>query len=177
MKKHILIMIVFSLLLLIACKNEYEPFKSNTSDISGEWWIQYFEENEDDSLELLYSYEFIQEYLGSLDEPPRIGSMAISNTSNNDKDSVLIEDNFWPFKIKSKYSDLKFGVSSYNSLQNDVVINLISGKILKGAATSPSGRKTDSIYLKLEFSDDEGVEYVISGYRNTGWPEDRKDLQ
>ena len=46
-------------------------------------------------------------------------------------------------------------------------------EILKNAATTLSGGRSDSIFLRLEFSDDEGTQYMFSGLRDTGFPEDQ----
>lgn len=178
MKKINILYTILIVLAITSCKDDYEPFKSNTVDISDEWWIQYFGYNDNDSVVLLYDYDEIKEYLlNVLDEEPRIKSMAISNTSANDDDSVWVEHNFWPFKSKLGFnsSTNTFVPATYSSLFNDVTVKLIEGKILKDAALSTSNRVTDSIYLKIEFSDDEGNEYIIAGYRNTGWIEDRHD--
>ena len=51
---------------------------------------------------------------------------------------------------------------------------LTNGKILKGAATTPSGMPADSIVFEVKFSDDKypatyGYDrYRVSGYRYTG---------
>jgi hypothetical protein len=46
---------------------------------------------------------------------------------------------------------------------------MIEGKILKGVAHSLSGNVVDSIYLKLEFSDDPGNVYEMKGHYDTGF--------
>jgi hypothetical protein len=57
----------------------------------------------------------------------------------------------------------------------DIKVKITEGKILLGAATTPSGMPADSIYYKIQFDDDGvgGTEiYVVHGYRHTGLAND-----
>ncbi|WP_353717921.1 lipid-binding protein [Dyadobacter sp. 676] len=51
-------------------------------------------------------------------------------------------------------------------------VSILEGKIIKGAATTPGGNKTDSIYVKFEFKKVPGEQYEYAGYRRTGFQED-----
>ena len=56
------------------------------------------------------------------------------------------------------------------------LITLVEGKILKNATTAPSNHITDSIRIVFQSDDDEPkINYILKGYKNTGWPEDRHD--
>jgi hypothetical protein len=125
--------------------------------MSGEWWINVLIDGND---------------LG-------IGYFLIttSNTAANNATDLLMDDGgLWPAKVVSKVdiNSLTFTpVSNLDNLySNSIKVSIIEGKILKGAATTPGGNKTDSIYLKFEFSDDLGTQYEYAGYRRTGFQED-----
>ena len=83
MKNQIyLILLVF---LSVSCKKEgYKAPVSNTVDMSGRWWVQFFEDTDKDgkitSADNLYiSYEDYTMY-----------ALITSNTSGNTNDTVLI---------------------------------------------------------------------------------------
>ena len=49
---------------------------------------------------------------------------------------------------------------------------MIEGKVLPGAGKTKSGNSVDSIYLRLEFSEEAGTIYEIKGHERTGFFED-----
>ena len=51
-------------------------------------------------------------------------------------------------------------------------VKFYEGKVITGGGMSKSGVVVDSIYLKVEFSDDPGVIYEIKGHQRTGFFED-----
>ena len=162
--KYVLIAMLISLT-LFSCKKDFQPTNTGTVNMSGEWWVGIFL---DDTV-LIATAEDIG------------GSIVTSNTAANSSSEVMIDDqgNIWPFRIKAPvdYPNLTFSASTdnINLYDSTVTVNVIDGKILKNAATSPSLHTTDSIVLQLEFSDDPGTIYWFKGYKNTGWPEDRWD--
>jgi len=177
MKNQIyLILLIF---LAVSCKKEgYKPSVSNTVDMSGRWWVQFFQDTDKDgkitSADNLYiSYEDYTMY-----------ALITSNTSGNTNDTVLITENpnlkstlrlLFKFKSPVKIADLTFTASpnSPNLSIPGQSVSMISGKILKKAATTLSGAKADSIFVEMEFSDDPGTWYIYSGHRDTGQPEDQ----
>jgi hypothetical protein len=82
----------------------------------------------------------------------------------------------WPAKVVAKVNlaAMTFDASpNLNNMYNDTIkVSIIEGKILKNAATTTGGNKSDSIYVKFEFSDDPGKQYEYAGYRRTGFRED-----
>ena len=82
-------------------------------------------------------------------------------------------------------SDKTFGNSDYaDNIKYECGVKLFDGKILKGAATTPSGLPADSIVFFVEFDDDLTevdddvfeytptaygfAKYRVAGYRYTG---------
>lgn len=102
--------------------------------------------------------------------------MSTFNTAaNNDKDMFIDDHGLWPFKVRAT-ADLgnmtMAGTNLDNLYDETITVNIIEGKIIEDAATTSGGNKADSIYLRLEFADDPGTEYIYSGYKRTGFLED-----
>ena len=104
------------------------------------------------------------------------------NTSSNSTTEMWINDNgnFWDFKAKMNI-DLKAMTFQATDTQNeayDSKLTITEGKILYGAATTPSGMPADSIVFKVSFNDDTYPakygykEYRVAGYRYTGFTKD-----
>lgn len=153
---------------LFSCKKEYKINKAATVNMSGEWWVQIY--SEDDST-LQYDFSDLE------------GSLITSNTSADVNTELLVDlpsGTFGPFAFKVKapidYASTTFKLGSGLLNLNDSTpgITIHEGKIWKDAATAPSLHKTDSIRLVVEYVDgDPGVKYIFRGYKDTGWPEDR----
>lgn len=111
------------------------------------------------------------------------------NTAANNGNEMWIDDHkntYWyKFKTPINYSSKTFAganlsssvvdddISTPNVIETyDVGVNVMDGKILKGAATTSGGNKSDSIVFKVEFADDPGTIYTVAGYKRTGFPED-----
>lgn len=105
------------------------------------------------------------------------------NTSSNGSTTMWIDDNgnfYYHFKGKINV-DLNTSTFQANDIKNEYAENTIkitNGRILKGAATTPSGMAADSIVFNVVISTDEfpgqyGFEsYRIAGYRYTGFTND-----
>lgn len=144
---------------LSGCDLGSEPTIEGTKlkAMCGEWWISILVDGED------------------------IGAgfhlVTTSNTAaNNETDLILDDHETWPAKIITKVNlpAMTFDPAKdlANAYSDKIKVSVIEGKILKGAATTPGGNKTDSLYVKFEFSDDPGVQYEYAGYRRTGFRED-----
>ena len=105
------------------------------------------------------------------------------NTSENTPTKMWLEDsgNFWDFKgvVNVDANALTFSGDKVVSNSGDnITFDVVNGKILKGAATTPSGMPADSIVFEIKFSDDTypakyGYDrYRVSGYRYTGFVND-----
>ena len=105
------------------------------------------------------------------------------NTASNSKSEMWINDNgnfYYPFKLKisSDINALTFSATDVQNQAKSDSVTITDGKIMYGAATTPSGMPADSIVFKLSFSDD-GLpaaygykEYRVAGYRYTGFVKD-----
>lgn len=128
------------------------------------------------------------------DELFQFGSFIILtyNDADNSPDKLFIQDTpnadgnyFWNFKVKADCDANAgtFGILGGEDYQYGISVDITNGKILKGAATTPSGMPADSIVFDILFDDDpyaapnkgipgwEGAYYDhlrMTGYRYTG---------
>lgn len=180
MKKYSSFLSIAALLLVTsACQKEYKAPVSNTVEMNGRWWVELFQDSDKDG-KITSADNFLASY-----EDYGMYALITSNTANNSKDSVLVTENpslpkssKWPFTFKTpvNISNLTFTANpagSTNLALSGETVSMVSGKILKNAATTLSGAKVDSIFVEMEFSDDAGSWYILSGHRDTGQPEDQ----
>jgi len=104
------------------------------------------------------------------------------NTADN-TGSIWVDDqkNGYGFKVKAAvdYSNLTFKTNGmahspyYVGTPNfPDSARITEGKVLVGAGRSKTGNVTDSIYMKIEFSDDPGDIWEIKGHARTRFSED-----
>lgn len=169
--KYLGLIAILGLFLCTGC--EKNPIGGTaTEEMAGEWYVTVQGIDEDGSV--LYEDE---ELFG-------IGNfwLLTYNTSSNDPNSLWIQDvdgAFWDFKVKVQCnaSAGTFSVLGGEDQQNGAIVDITNGKILRGAAKTPSGMAADSIVMDILFDDDDyaGVEYDrlrITGYRYTGLAND-----
>ena len=145
-------------LLFSACTKDPEVGKTTTSEMSGEWFVEYYDEG---GTALTDHTSFLT-----------------YNTSDPNSNQVWVDDeNIWPFKAKFDvdpqaltFKAMPAATDVANS--SGLTIKVIEGKVLPKAGRSKSGNIVDSIYLKVEFSDDPGSIYQIKGHQRTGFFED-----
>lgn len=170
MKNKLLYMAVFltGLLLATSCKKD-EIGGTLAESMSGEWYVTVVAVDADDNL--VYSDD---EFFG-------LGHIHLDtyNTSSNSVTEMWIDDNgnFWEFKGKVDIDMNAMTFSTSDSVQNlyyDMKFMIENGRILKGAATTPSGMPADSIVFNVNFNDDTYpvdygfTSYRVAGYRYTG---------
>jgi len=155
-------LLVLFITILSSCSEDdgYEDLNLPTSpaaEVSGDWFVQTFVGG---SLAL----DFVR--------------ITTSNTAADSASEINIFDhqNIWWFNFKTPVdinaltfsgSDLFSDVNGYQ-----ITVNVSNGTIVKNGTTSTSGRTADSISFDIEFSDDPGTIYQLTGYRRTGFLED-----
>ena len=72
------------------------------------------------------------------------------------------------------YNNRTFTTNDFiDNTSYDCKVKITDGKILEGAALTPSGMPADSIVYMIQFDDDpDGLTYKVSGFRRTGFPAD-----
>lgn len=150
---------------LISCQEEYVPGVSDKVNIQNDWWANLYLNGKLESAApaLIYTY----------------------NVSSS-ADSLWVEDivdskdkgTLWKFKARAAvdYKTLTFRTDKYvSSIETNpkpkqkfytIEVTITEGKIMPMAAKSPKGTPTDSIYMKIKFSDDPGT-YEIKGWART----------
>jgi hypothetical protein len=152
-KKFILFAIV--LFTIVSCEKTFDPGATNAKKVSNEWWVNIYYDG--DAL---------------MAHPAKV--LTYNTTANND--SIWVDDyhNIWDFKVRAKadLTNLTFAVANAQNEYYDITVNITDGKIMPKAGKSATGLVTDSIYFKVEFSDDPGSIYEMKGTARTGWAED-----
>jgi len=158
-------MILVAGVFLSSCEKD-DILKTATVNMAGEWSVT--ADAVDDQGEVVY-----EDFFG-------IGTFLLDtyNTASNESTEMWIDDNtnFWDFKskINTNYSALTFDVTDY-PIYDGCISTITEGKILYGAATTPSGEVADSIVFYISFSDDPYPadygysKYRVAGYRRAGF--------
>ena len=150
--------------LTVGCFDDLEIPKAESLAMSGEWWTT----NTVDGIDAFGTgYQLIRSF----------------NTAANGVDTMWITDDahhYW-FKAKTPI-DLAAKTFVGDSLPSSIVVDgfglyevdmtITNGQILDDAGTTRTGSVADSIYMELEFSDDPGTIYVVSGHRRSGFDAD-----
>lgn len=150
--------IISSVLILSACNKKPDIQNTSTVKMSGEWFAQLYLDGE-----ALY---------------PTFQKIMTYNTADPASGQIWVDDlhHLWIFKAKVPvdYSTLTFKPADAVDNVEDApkTAKIYEGKVLPKAARSKSGNVVDSIYLKIEFSDDPGTVYEIGGHYRTGFFED-----
>jgi len=155
--------IVFKIFLSIAlicliwsCSKKPDVEYTSTYKMSGEWFTRYYDGG-----------TAVTDY----------SKMLTYNTSDPASNKIWVVDTLiWPFKAKFDvdYSTLAFkALAATDNLQlSGQKIKVYEGKIIPLGGHAKSGTIVDSIYLKVEFTDDPGTIYEIRGHQRTGFFED-----
>lgn len=166
MKKYIYLFVIVFAISLQSCE-KYEPGGTAVQDMAGDWWVTYEYE----------SSPGVWEDAG-LGKPV---TLTTYNTAANKSTEMWVNDNgkFWNFKsiVNVDYAKKTFlttdSVSTNSASSPDEKALFTGGKVLKGAAKTPSGTKADSIVFYVAFNDDSApTVYKVAGFRKTGFSED-----
>ncbi len=151
------VLICFVLAIVPACDLGDEPPIGGTllEKMSGEWWVKIYLQGDE-----VLGYTLLSTY----------------NTSSNNEVDLFVDDHeVWPCKVTSK-ANLRDNSFSGSNLKNyyseDILVNILEGKIIPGVATTTGGNVSDSLYIRFKFSDDPDHEYIYAGYKRTGFLED-----
>lgn len=180
MKKVYFAILALATLTFASC--EKDPAGGTAVEkLSGQWYVNV--QGIDEKGEVLYEDADLYEAGNFL--------ILTHNTEDNDPTKLFVNDlgNFWDFAVVTK-CDLganSFKVTEGEDIVNGALVTITNGKILFGAATTPSGAKADSIVFDVLFSDDvyaapnegmPGFEFPLydrlrmTGYRYTGFVAD-----
>lgn len=165
MKKYIVLIAAALAFTFTGCETVTEPGGTAVQDMAGEWWVT--AEYQD----------------GGVWTDAGVGHFQLStyNTAANKSTEMWVNDHgsFWNFKsiVKVDYAAKTFlttdSVTTNSASYPTEKVLITNGKVLKGAAKTPSKVAADSIVFSAVFNDDSGpIVYKISGFRRTGFPAD-----
>lgn len=166
MKKLVYLVLAFAGFVFISCDKD-EVGGTATESLAGEWVVT--------------ADQMVNDTTILFEDGFGVGKFKLYtyNTSNNTSTQMWIDDmkNFWDFKVKVGCDAQGLTFSSDTAVANvsyDCKVVVTGGKILPGAATTPSGTKADSIVFFVSFDDDGNAAkygyatHKIAGYRYTG---------
>jgi len=165
MKKYLILLVAAIAFSFTGCQKDTEPGGTSVQDMAGEWWV---------TAEYQDAGEWVDAGVGHF-------KLSTYNTAANLSTEMWVNDHgsFWNFKsvVKVDYTAKTFLTTdsvTTNSVSSPTEKVLITaGKVLKGAAKTPSNVAADSIVFSAVFNDDSGpIVYKISGFRRTGFPAD-----
>jgi hypothetical protein len=122
--------------------------------------------------------------LGAQKDVYGIGHFKIATYNSAANDNFLWIDDFkngygFKSKVTADFSALTFSSAKADNLYYVTgstafpqTVKITEGKIFPGLGHSKSGNVTDSIYMKVEFSDDPGKVYSMPGTARTRFTED-----
>lgn len=155
----ILIAGIVPALVLSACTKTPDVENTVAVKMAGEWFVEYFEDA-DPSTPITHHSKLLT-----------------YNTADPSSGQIWVDDHdVWPFKAKMNvdYTNLSFGAmdNTANTAISGKTIKVYDGKVIPNGGHSKTGNQVDSIYLRLEFSDDPGNIYQVRGHFRTGFFED-----
>lgn len=156
MKKIIPVSLIAGFAFIASCtKNLPDAGATNAVKMANEWWVTFTLDGND----LLGKHVKFSTY----------------NTSAQD-DSIWLDDlgNTWQFKVKAvaNLQNLTFSADSVENQTYPIQVFVTDGIMIPNGGTSKTGRTTDSIYMKVRFTDDPTNTYVISGVGRTMYSDD-----
>lgn len=157
MKKYLILLLTALSVSFTSCDNETEPGGTAVEKMAGDWWVT--------ATVMQNGNEVGDSGVGHF-------QMYTYNTAANVPTEMWLEDggNFRNYKVRV---NVDYNARTFTT--NDFVegVRITEGKIMEGAATTPSGMPADSIVYMIQFDDDPNeLTYKISGFRRTGFPND-----
>jgi hypothetical protein len=150
--------ILVAIILVSACSKKPDIEYTSTYKMAGEWFTRYYHNNA-----AVTPFHKIVSY----------------NVSDPAAAQVWVDDlGQWPFvaKFDVDIASLAFkamsNVSNANTASPAKTLKVLEGKVLPGTGHTKTGVVVDSIYIRMEFSDDPGEIYEIRGHQRTGFFED-----
>ncbi|BEH00366.1 lipid-binding protein [Bacteroides sedimenti] len=164
MRKYLILLFAAISFTFASCEKETEPGGTAVEKMAGDWWVTVEVIKNGQSLGDAYGQGYFR--------------MTTYNTAANSDTEMWLDDggHFWDYKLKVNvdYKTRSFSTSDFvDNLKYDSKVKITDGKILEGAALSPSGMPADSIVYFVQFDDDKnGFVHKISGFRRTGFEQD-----
>lgn len=163
MKKYIKLLFIAVSVSFLSCETETDPGGTAVEKMAGDWIVTWEAKNPDGEWE---------DVLG--------GTVLLNtyNTAANIPTEMWLKETYLlkkAFKVSVNYNARRFDASEVIKMNSsafggDIEFTAEDGRVLEGAATTPSGMPADSIVFFLNVKDDDV--YKIAGFRRTGFPAD-----
>ena len=164
MYKTLIAALIFSTFFLASCEKEkLDPGATAAVTMADEWWVKLYLNGVQVPIGTSTTFKHFYSY----------------NTAENN-DSIWIDDRGtlgatyrFKSKVKADYAALTFaGANVNNAGQVGKTVSITNGKIIKGVGHSKNNNKTDSIFFNVEYSNDPGKVYTVTGHARTFFLED-----
>lgn len=161
------VFLIFGIILIgiSSCTEKPEVGGTSAEKMANEWWVEL--------------------NLGTTKDVYGIGHFKIATYNTADNNNQMWVDDLkhgWGEKVKvtADYSALTFSANKANNAYYEtarptafpLTVNITEGKVIPNVAKSKTGNITDSIYMKIEFSDDPGTIHTMEGHARTRFSED-----
>lgn len=188
MKKYILMSFIALATAFTSCDVETneEPGGTAVEKMAGTWTVTFeqsvdeynhlFGNAADPGLDSKSPAELDQIEWADIYGQGKVSIMTSNTAANITTEMWLIDKNFWETQVRCS---VNYGERTFESRNQTpyegCTMDVIGGKVLEGAATTPRGVAADSIIAYVKYSDDQyGFTYMkMSGYRYTGHAEDK----
>ena len=156
MKKSILLAALGAILFTSCDKNLPDVGGTTPEKLANEWWVTFTVDGDD-----IYGLGHTK-------------LVTYNTAANNNEIWIDDQEHTWEYKVKAlaDLNNLTFSANQATDQYHGISVNIANGKVLPGAGRSRTGNVSDSIYMEVEFSDDPGTTYVVSGHGRTRFDED-----
>lgn len=152
--RYIIISMIFGAALISACTKTEDPGTTTAAKVANEWWVN---NKAGDEMVLISTYNTSQ-YPDSI----WINSNDTTGTEYRVQAKMKVDLNELTFSTQNAQN---FNLHMTNK------VTITEGKILPNVGHSRTGNPTDSIFLKITYSDDPTI-YTVSGHARTKWDVD-----
>lgn len=167
MNRIIIAALISSITFLSACnKDKPDPGATASVNMADEWWVHQFLNGvavTTGSPKHFYSYN----------------TAANDNTMWFDDRGTLGTARRFKAMVTADYNALTFSATNADNIGPALVgglpknkVTITNGKIMKGVGHSKLGNKTDSIFFNIQYSDDPGKTYTVTGHARTFFIDD-----
>lgn len=166
MKKYLILLFVALSFSLTGCEEtDIEPGGTAVEKMAGAWYVTWEQKDAQGQW---------QDMLGGTIEVDTYNTAANVPTEMWLKETYLLET---AFKVSTNYGARTFEMGEKTVPVDEktwgapeIKLTITDGKVLEGAATTPSGMPADSIVFFVNVQGDQT--YKIAGFRRTGFTED-----
>lgn len=156
MKKYLILLLTVLSFSLTGCEEtSTEPGGTAVEKMAGTWYVNWAQKDAQGAWK-----DF------------KAATVNTYNTAANVSTEMWLKDSYklGAVKVATDYDARIFQTTGDVTIKGGEILSIIDGKVLEGAATTPSGLPADSIVFFVNVKG--GDSYKVAGYRRTGFVED-----